>query len=379
VTNDNLSSTASYRHYNLERTATTGLFLVNGLGIGAWAATIPRLATELALSSGQLGIALFVFACGAVITMPLSGWLGQRFGTAKMSRFAAFAFGITLLLPPLAANLTALALAALVFGAANGAMDVSMNAHASSVETHRGVPIMSSFHAAFSGGGLVGAALVGLQPTLTLELIGAASCLLAIASARALQPSDSIADAGVHFSWPGRAALPLCYAAFGCMLCEGAMADWSGVYLIRIASASEHAAANGYVGFSAAMFVIRFIGDSIVARLGRSTVVAAGALLAAFGFALATALPQPTPIVIGFACVGIGLANVVPALFSAAGRVGPSPAAGVSMVSTGGYTGFLTGPVVISAAAQFIGLRGAMTLLIAFSIGVALLARSVKR
>jgi MFS family permease len=176
---------------------------------------------------------------------------------------------------------------------------------------------------------------------------------------------------------PERALLPLCAAALLCMLCEGAMGDWSAVYLATVAGATASRAAFGYAAFSAAMVVGRVFGDRVVRGVGRARVVAAGALIAGAGLSLAVAWPVPAAATLGFALVGIGLSNVVPAIYSAAGRRGPTPAAGVAMAATAGYSGFLVGPVAIGATAQSVGLRAAILLLVACAGTVALLGRAI--
>ncbi len=367
-----------------ERAAVTTVFLANGLGIGAWAASIPVFKARLALSDGALSLALLAFAAGAVLAMPLAGLLAPRLGTGRATRLAAPVFAATLLLPPMAASLPALAAAAFVVGAANGALDVAMNAHASGVERRWGAAIMSSFHAAFSAGGLAGAALgAGLAAVGAVWAMRAAAALAAALAAgawAALRDEGTAAPtpAGPGLMLPGRAALPLCAAALLCMLCEGAMADWSAVYLAAVAGASRSQAAAGYAAFSAAMLAGRLAGDGAVRSLGRAQVVGAGGALAAVGLALAVAVPAPLPAVAGFALVGLGLSNVVPAVFSAAGGLGASPAAGVAMAATAGYAGFLAGPVMIGAAAQAAGLQAGVGLLVACAGAVALLAGAVR-
>ena len=366
-----------------ERAAATAVFFGNGIGIGAWAASIPVFKAHLALSDGTLSLALLAFAAGAVLAMPLAGLLASRLGTGHATRLATLAFAAVLLLPPLAVSLPTLAVAAFAVGLANGALDVAMNAHASSLERRWRAAIMSSFHAAFSAGGLAGAALgAGLATAGAAWILGAAAALAASLAAGAwagLRGEGEVpAPAGPGLMLPGRAALPLCAAALLCMLCEGAVADWSAVYLRAVAGAPPGTAAAGYAAFSAAMLAARLAGDGAVRALGRTRVVRAGGALAALGLALAVAVPMPLPVAAGFALVGLGLSNVVPAVFSAAGRLGASPSAGVAMAATAGYAGFLAGPVVVGTAAQMAGLQTGLGLLVACASAVALLAGAVR-
>ncbi len=381
-----------------ERFATTALFFANGLSIGTWAVCIPLFRARLGLSYGALSVVLFAFAAGAVVSMPLAGLLGPRLGSGRAARIAGAGFALVLLLPLpalLAGKLVWLVAAATVVGGMNGAMDVSMNAHASVVERHRGRAIMSSFHAAFSGGGLAGAGLgvvlVGHGAGASAMLATAAGCVAALTAAawpaldrgaaavrvpRSARPlARSLARS---LALPGRAALPLCAAALLSMLCEGAVGDWSAVYLATDLGAHRGLQAAGYAAFSATMVAGRLLGDRLVQALGRPGVVRGGAALAAAGLALACAAPGPAAAIGGFALVGAGLANVVPSLFSAAGMLGPTPAAGIAMAATAGYAGFLAGPPVIGAVADAAGLRLGIALLAAAAAGIAVLAAALR-
>jgi predicted MFS family arabinose efflux permease len=293
-------------------------------------------------------------------------------------------FAFALSLPPLAPSLALLALAIFVLGACNGVVAAGMNAHASLIERRKGSPIMSSFHAAFSLGGLAGAgaggALLarGLGPQTCLALIGAGILAIVLASAAWLRlPLHEQVQPGPAFARPSRALLGIAGLAFLCMMTEGAMADWSAVYLADSLHASAVLAAAGYGAFSLTMAAGRLLGDRAVRVLSDGWIVRAGALLAATGFGLAVWAPHPAMVILGFALVGIGLANIVPVLFSAAGRTWTqAPSVGVAMTVTAGFTGFLTGPPVIGLTAQLVGLRAAMVLLIASALVVAGLARA---
>ena len=361
----------------------TLVFFANGLGIGAWAAAIPSLKARFMLTASALSLALLAFAAGAILVMPVAGLIASRHGAARATRLAVPGFALSMLLPQAASSFAALVSAAFVFGVANGALDVTMNAHGAGVERRWGRAIMSSFHAAFSAGGLAGAALGGLLAStnagMTMPAAAAPVAVLAAFAWPALRGGDHVPRVvDPRFMLPSRTALPLCAAALVCMLCEGAMADWSGLYLRTVAGASQDLALLGYVAFSAAMLMGRAGGDSLVRALGRSMVVGTGATMSAAGLTLAVILPTPALAPLGFALVGLGLANVVPAVFSAAGAVAASPAAGIAMVATAGYAGFLIGPVAIGIAAAAAGLRAGMLLLAASSVVVGLLARSVR-
>ncbi len=362
-----------------QRSATTAVFLANGIGIGAWAVEVPRIKESLRLTDTALGLALFAFALGAIIAMPLAGRLASRFGSGRITAWLAIIFVMALPLPALMPNLACLCLALLALGLANGALDVSMNGHASTIEGIWQAPIMSSFHAAWSLGGLLGAASgaaiqaegFGVLGGLLLPdlAIGALIFISAALALRNLGPRIKETAGGLRI--PSAAIMKLALLAFLCMLVEGAVADWSAVFLRAQLSTHAGAAALGYSSFAFAMAACRVAGDSSVQRWGPAAVISAGGLIAAGGLALVLSWPNEVTACVGFALVGIGLANIVPVIFSAAGRSTSPPAAGVSMAATMGYLGFLLGPPLIGFGAGWVGLRLALTTLVLATVIVA--------
>jgi len=373
-----VARTASWR----ERAAVTAVFLMLGIGAGVWAAAIPTFKARLALSDGALALALFAQAVGAVIAMLLATALAGRFGTARATRVSALLFAMALVPPAFAGTLAAFAAATFVLGLATGLLDVTMNAHASQVEGRWGAAIMSSFHAGFSAGGLAGAALgAALVASGATGMLGAAAAVaLALVALAWAGLTDGAAPtaAPVALARPVRAVLPLCVIAALFFVTEGAMADWSGVYLADVVRVPQNLVAVGYAAFSAAMVAGRLAGDGAVRALGRARVIGGGAALAAVGLALAVAAPSLALSAIGFALVGVGLSNGVPAVFSAAAGLTASPAVGVAMAATAGYAGFLGGPVAIGAVAQGFGLRIAIAMLIVLALAAALTARALR-
>jgi MFS family permease len=370
----------------LARVAASAIFFGNGFGIGTWAAQLPRFKAALGLSDGQLSLALLAFALGAIVLMPIVGWVTAHVGSRTTTLVAAFAFAAALVLPGLATSLPFFVAASLLAGACNGAMDVSMNTNATVVERAWSEPIMSSFHAFFSLGGLAGAASSGLLisvglsilPTLVLACLGMGALFLAV-SFWTLNEAEKATD-GHGFAWPRGAIVGLAFVTMLCLLVEGAMADWTAIYLQTVTGASLETAVAGFVGFSLTMTICRFMGDFVVRRLGRIRTVQLGGLLAALGIALAMGVPQPFPATIGFALVGLGLANTVPVLFSTAGETkGVAPSIGVAMVATLGYAGLLLGPPLIGFGGDAIGLRPALSLLIICAITIILLSQRALR
>ena len=369
------------------RRAVMSVFAVNGMALGNWFPRIPAVQEDLGLGEGELGIALLGPAVGAIGAMLAVGWLIARFGSRRVTRFSAVALAASLPLPALAPNLALLTLALVVVGAGNGALDVSMNVQAVAVEKRYRRPIMTTFHGLFSAGSLVGGALAGV---LAGQGVGATPHLLAVAAvlvpvallaSRWLLPAGGDAGpSGPTFARPSRALAGLGVVAFGVLLGEGAIADWSAVYLHDRVETGAGVAAAGFVVFSLTMAAGRFAGDRLTLRFGPVTMVRAGGLLAAAGLALGLLVPEPATVLIGFACVGAGLSSLFPIVLSAAGRtpgIAPGPAlAAVSMV---GYGAFLAGPPLIGFVAEALGLRGALGLVVLLCAAAAGLAGVVGR
>jgi MFS family permease len=362
------------------RIGTTAIFFANGFGIGSWAAAIPPLKAILSLSDAHLGVALLAMAAGAIATMPFAGLLAPRLGgTGHVLRYSSVAFSVCLFLPALAPSLPIFFACALLLGASNGLMDVPMNAHATVVERGWGAAIMSSFHAAWSCGGLVGAAFGGLlihagaSAPGQLGAAGAAVLLMALASLPQIGAGELTSKASA-FVWPERRLIGLCVIALLAMLVEGAMTDWSAVYLTDIVGVTPASAAAGYAIYASAMLTGRLCGDSAIRALGRARVIMSGAGLAAAGILLAIVTTSPIVAIGGFCLVGLGLSNMIPAVFSASGAMGSSAALGISMAATIGYGGFLLGPPAIGAIATYGGLRLAFMLLVLALLAVVPLA-----
>lgn len=367
------------------RWSTFSLFLANGFGFGAWATSIAPLKQMLSLTAAELSWALLAMSIGGIIAMqPASHIIQKVGGTGRATRLASFGYGLALALPLLAPNLAVLIAACALVGASLCLMDVAMNAHATRIEAEWGTPINSSFHAGFSLGGLLGTGFGALMLTLHVPhsflLVPAAVVVLAIAAlvTPRLGPGDTTRHENAPiFRFPERRIAVLALILTLCFMAEGAMADWSGIYLTSLGETPARAAA-GYAAFSAVMVMGRLGGDIVVHRFGRPLVIGAGCALAATGLILATALPWFTTVVVGFALVGAGLSNVVPCVFSTAAARASSPAAGIAEVSTAGFGGFLTGPPLIGAVAAAHGMRAGIGVIAAAATLAALISLRLK-
>jgi len=371
----------------MPRFAVLGVFFVNGVVIGTWVVRIPAIQRGLDLSEGQLGLALLGAAVGALVAMPLVGALVSRFGSRRVVGTTAMLLSLSLVLPALAPSMILLVPALAMIGAANGGLDVSMNAQAVAVEDGYGRPIMSSFHAAWSFGGLAGAAAgglfasVGMGPLPHFTVIAVLSAIAFAAVYKKLLPAgaDASEDGAPAFARPTRALMGLGIISFCVLLGEGAMGDWSAVYLNNNLQTGPGFAAAGYAAFSLAMAFGRLFGDRFTERLGPTRLVRLCGSLAAIGLGVALAVGQPLIALVGFACAGAGFSIVFPVALSAAGRTkGMAAGPALAAVSTTAYTGFLVGPPFIGFVAEWTSLGAALYLVVALSAVVILLAGAVR-
>ncbi|WP_437875202.1 MFS transporter [Sorangium sp. So ce513] len=366
-----------------QRVAGLLIFLANGFCMGTWVTRIPDFKRALSLSEATLGNVLLAPALGAFLGMPAAGWLVARLGSRVVAVSAGAAFAISLFGLALSRSPLELFLALTFFGVSNGVMDVSMNANAAEVEQAWGRPIMSSFHALYSVGGLAGAAAggglahAGVTPATHLCLAAVAALVLVALLSGWVRPGVPARDVPKNpFALPPRAMWPLCAIAFLCMFGEGAMADWSAVYLRETLGTTAAFAATGFAAFSVAMAAGRFLGDGVSSRLGPVAVVRGGGALVTVGLAAALVIGHPAAGLIGFACVGLGLSCVVPTVFSAAARVGPTGTS-IAAVATFGYLAFLGGPPIVGHIAAATSLPIALALIVAGALAIVLLAGSI--
>jgi len=354
---------------SLARRATAWVFFANGAAIGSWVPHIPEAKHALGLSDGLLGLALLGMAAGSLVGLPLSGVLTARFGSRRTTTAAILALLLATPLPLLAPSLAAFSVTLILLGIANGAVDVAINTQAIAVEERVGRAIMSGFHGFFSAGGLAGAAAAGLameagtDPLAHLTASVALLLLVTLRAVRSLLPAVPAAAKTAIFRLPRGALLSLGVFALCSLLAEGAMGDWAAVYLREDLGTGAGYAALGFAGFSLAMAAGRFLGDRVVRRHGGRAVLYAGAGVASTVLTTGLLAGEPWAAVAGFSGVGLGLANAVPILFRAAGKIsGIRHELAIAAVSTAGYCGFLAGPPVIGLIAEQLGLAAGLGL-----------------
>lgn len=375
------------------RVATYLLFLLFGMALGTWTARIPAIKHSLGLSDGQLSVGLLAFAAGAITGMQAVGRLVDRYGSTRIMIPASLAEGAVLIVPAFAPNLVTLAGSLVLFGIVHGALNIAMNANAVEVERAWQRPLMSSFHAVYSIGGFLGAAIGGLfaqadlTPRTTFLAVAAAVAALAAWAARwAVSPDlvrDSAGPIRLQETEGDRARLQgvlfLGILAFCCLVGEGAAADWSTVYLRDSLGSTAGFAAAAYAAFSIMMTAGRLVGDRLTARFGPVNVVRSCGVLAAVGLGTALVVSHPIAGVLGFGCLGAGLSCIAPQVFSAAGNRNPARAGqALARVASMGYAGFLTGPVLIGGAAALFGLPWALSIPVLLALFVAVAAYALR-
>jgi len=353
------------------RHSTYAMFFADGLGFGIWAGHIPAFKQKFQLSDSSLSIVLLAVAAGSIFSMPLAGQVVRHFGSRCCIAVSVACFALCLVSIALAPSLIPFIVAALLFGAAKGGVDVGINAQAVVVEKCYGRPIMSSFQALWSVGGLAGGFLtsatlsVGFTPVINLVCVAALMLLLDLLySSRLMRDASPPEGEGrKRFRLPGKALLYVAILTFIALFSEGALQDWAAVYMRQVVAVPVSVAAVGYAGYSTAMALGRFVGDRVVAFFGERFVMRLSGTLIIVGLVAVLLVPSPIFAIAGFAVAGLGNSNLVPILFSAAGRdpvLGPGP--GIAAVTTLGFCGFLIGPAVIGLMSKFFGLPVALSL-----------------
>lgn len=366
------------------RRAVATMFAANGFVMGAWAPQIPLLLPRHSIDEGTLGLLILGLGLGAVGAMLFAGRLIGRFGTLAVLRVFAFALVPLLPLIVLAPSVPLLALAMAVFGGIVGCMDVAMNANAVEVERRLGRAIMSSSHGFWSFGGFLGgtsgswliAHVSAEVQALTASGIMLAMVLIALPFLRGEPPHPVVSDAPRGQLVPREAGIWLLGAmALFSMVPEGAVLDWAAIYLGQELAATPFTAGLGFAFFAGAMAIVRFAGDGLRNRFGAVNTLRASGVIGAVGLMIGAVAPWAPLAIAGFALAGLGVANMVPVLFSAAGNY-PGHAAGsaISAVTMVGYAGILVAPASIGFFAEHIGYRPTYAVLAGLLLVVSALA-----
>lgn len=366
------------------RVAVSSFFLLNGFCFASWAARISWFQEHFRLSNGELGSLLLCLPVGSLLILPLAGWMSARFGSRLSSVMGAVMYCICLVWIGFAPQVIWLGIALVMMGASGNLLNIAENTQGILVEGLYGKPILSSFHGMFSIGGMLGAAFSGLMalwyvpPSLHFLGVGSVFLLIPLLQASWLFKSDyGAATDQPLFVMPDKGILKLGVIAFCVMMGEGAMADWSSVYIRQNIPLHLSLATAGYTSFSLAMALGRFTGDWVNSRLGSVRLLYLSGILAAAGILISVIFPDIWVVIAGFALVGAGFSTVVPLAYSSAGRsVTMPPSMALAAVTTVGFLGFLAGPPLIGFTAQLISLRAALLILVVLAAMISLFSKS---
>ena len=362
------------------------LFLLFGLIYGSWVSRIPAVQNALSLDDGELGLSLLSMSVGSILAMPVTGLVLRRWGNMWAVRCATALLPLGLPFVIGANTQWQLTLVLLVFGIVFGTVDISVNAYAVAMEARLDRPMMSTMHGLFSLGGLLGAGVTVVAAARGLDARPQFLATALLIAALALVLGQRLIEVGGRdtsapmFVMPSRSLIGLGVFAFCVLLSEGAIADWSAVYVEDVLGATASVAASGYAAFSIAIAACRFGGDPLIQRFGAPVIVRTGCLIAAIGMAVALVGGTVPTAMIGFALVGAGLAATFPTALSAAGRTpGMAPGMAIGAVATAGYAGLLTGPPIIGFVSNAASLRVGMALVIVLCLAGAMLASTTRR
>ncbi|NWA27994.1 MFS transporter [Pseudomonas gingeri] len=379
-----LTAPAPVKPGRLEQMSTRIAFFIAGFGVAAWAPLVPYAKARAGLDEGTLGLLLLCLGVGSIIAMPVAGTLASRFGCRRVLTIGTVLICIALPLLATVSSIPGLVASLFLFGAGLGSVDSTVNLQAVIVERASGKTMMSGFHGLFSLGGIAGAAGVSALLGLGLSPLGAMGVVLLFLLAALFKAAPHLLPYGSESSGPAF-AVPhgvvlfiglLCFVVF---LAEGAMLDWSAVFLSAERQVEDAYAGLGYAAFALTMTLGRLTGDAIVRRLGAQRVIVFGGITAAAGLALATLAPAWEAALVGYALVGAGCSNIVPVLYTAVGKQKVMPESiAVPAVTTLGYAGILAGPAAIGMIAHASSLSLAFMVIALMLLGVAVGGRTLR-
>lgn len=362
------------------------VFTCNSLLFGSWITRIPSIKDAIMLSEAELGLALLGAPIGSLLIMPLSGWIISKLEVGKTTLISGLLHTFSLVLISIANSFWTFTFALVYYGFINALMNISMNAAVASIEKSMKKPIMSTCHGMWSIGAMLGSMAgsltLGLELGTSSHLIGAgmavALLLLGLSGTLfRLKESKNVEDK--VFALPKGGLLLLAVLAFCILLSEGAIADWSAIYMRDIIQSDPYLVGFAYAGFALLMAVGRLSGDALIPILGKKKLVFYGGLVSTFGLLLAILSHSALLAILGFSLTGLGFSCIVPVLFiSAANEPGYSSGTGIAAVTTLGTAGFLVGPPMIGILAEWYGLNWGMAFVLFCTVAVSLLSLRVK-
>lgn len=375
-------------YLNRIRWAVTLFYFAMGLNFATWASRIPDIKNALGLSEGDLGTILFCIPVGQLFIMPFSGKLAVKYGSQRIVVLGLSLYVAALMLLGFAQHQWQLSLALFFFGVCSNVTNISVNTQGIYTEGLFRRAVMSSFHGAWSTAGFTGA-LIGigmkalhLKPHTHFIIVGVLIWGVIFLNYKYLikvknqsQPQEK----KKRFSKPDTVLLWLGAMSFCCMLSEGIMFDWSGVYFTDVVGAKGALSVLGYASFMAMMATGRFLGDTVIRKLGRKRVLIISGCLISMGLYSAVLLPYIVPATIAFMMVGLGVSTIVPSIYSIAGRrPNIAPSIALQTVSSVSFLGFMLGPPVIGHVAHATSLRISFAIIGVFGFLIAFLVYRVK-
>ncbi|MBC7827828.1 MAG: MFS transporter [Chitinophagaceae bacterium] len=368
------------------RIAVSSLFFLSGLCFSSWAARIPSIQHELQLNDAGLGAVLLSLPVGLMVSLPLAGWLVAKFGSRIIVISSAILYALVLPFIGFAQQTWQLMGVLFMFGLSGNLLNIAMNTQGVGVEAIYGRSILASFHGIWSLAGFTGAAIgtfmisQHIAPYHHFLIVSAIALLIVLCAWSFTLATDANAQVDQPiFAKPDKSLLNLGIIAFCCMICEGAMFDWSGVYFQNVVKAKAAWIGAGYTAFMSTMAAGRFVADWLVTRFGIKRVLQTSGVVIAAGLSVAIIFPDISTSIAGFVLVGAGVSSVVPLVYSAAGKSKKvSPGVALAAVSTIGYLGFLIGPPVIGFIAQASSLRISFILIAVLGLTTTLVASKTK-
>lgn len=379
---------AKASYLNRIRWAVTLFYFSMGLNFATWASRIPDIKNSLGLTEGDLGTILFSIPVGQLCMMPFSGKLVLKYGSHRTVILGLSLYVSALIMLGFAQEKWQLMFILFFFGICSNLTNISVNTQGIYTEGLFRRAVMSSFHGAWSTAGFTGALIgiamkgLSLQPMIHFILVGVFiwsviffnyKYLVKVKNAPQLKQKKKL------FSKPDTVLLWLGAMSFCCMLSEGIMFDWSGVYFSDVVQAEGALSVLGYASFMAMMAIGRFTGDRVIRRLGRKRVLIVSGCLISVGLYSAVLLPYIFTATIAFMMVGLGVSTIVPTVYSIAGRrPGISPSIALQTVSSVSFLGFMLGPPVIGHVAHATSLRISFAIIGIFGFAIAFLVLRIK-
>ncbi|NDV69188.1 MFS transporter [Dysgonomonas sp. 25] len=372
------------------RYAVFAFYFMQGLCFSSWASRIPDIKNSLGMDDAAWGTILLMIPVGQICGMSLSGLLVSRIGSKRILPIANIGYAATLLLVGLASSEYALIMSLIVFGFFGNFCNISVNTQAVNVERMYDKPIMASFHGGWSAAGLTGASIGLLMSSLEVNpfmhfcVVAALVVTNLIVNLKYLQEDVKVQKspeerAARKKNKPEKFLFLLGIVAFCGMAAEGAMSDWSGLYLQDIVGVPAHLAPLGLTAYMITMATGRFFADKASSRFGQKRVVQAGGLLISAGLLLAVALPHVVTTLIAFMIIGFGTCSIVPTVYSVAGKKTKiSTGMALTIVSSISFTGFLMGPPLIGYISHLTNLRYSYAFIALFGICIILLSSQIK-